>query len=206
MPPKTAEGFFFDLLHSCIALPGAMASCRRIMTGCLPAGLFSPARIERALSFVLIVAVLVAIGATVFIIVAPGEREKFTEFYILGPTGKATDYPTEFMSRTPQTVIIGIGNHESRDITYTVETFAVESRFDAMTNQSRVVSATLLDRFSVAVPDNRTIEQPYTFRIMDPDVNRLEFVLFVEAPPEETPANSLIESGYRNLHLWLRVH
>ncbi|WP_292491581.1 DUF1616 domain-containing protein [Methanoculleus sp. 10] len=166
----------------------------------------SAPRIERTLSLVLIAAVLVALGATVFIIVAPGEGEKFTEFYILGPTGKAADYPTEFMSRTPQTVIIGIGNHESRDITYTVETFAVESRFDDATNRSTVVSATLLDRFSVTVPDNRTVEQPYTFRIMDPDVNRLEFLLFAEAPPEEIPAGSLIGAGYRNLHLWLRVH
>ncbi|HOI62036.1 MAG TPA: DUF1616 domain-containing protein, partial [Methanoculleus sp.] len=132
--------------------------------------------------------------------------EKFTEFYILGPTGKAADYPTEFMSRTPQTVIIGIGNHESRDITYTVETFAVESGFDSAKNRPTVVSATLLDRFSVTVPDNRTVEQPYTFRIEDPDVDRLEFLLFAEAPPEEIPLDSLIGAGYRNLHLQLRVH
>ena len=185
--------------------PGGAGSRR---TAAAPKDLSSGSapRIERALSLVLIAAVLVALGATVFIIVAPGEGEKFTEFYILGPTGKAADYPTEFMSRTPQTVIIGIGNHESRDITYTVETFAVESRFDDATNRSTVVSATLLDRFSVTVPDNRTVEQPYTFRIMDPDVNRLEFLLFAEPPPEEIPAGSLIGAGYRNLHLWLRVH
>lgn len=166
----------------------------------------STSRFDRVLSVVLIAAVLVAAATTVFIIAAPKEGEKFTEFYILGPRGKAADYPTEFMSGTPQTVIIGIGNHEYRDITYTVETFTVESRFNNATNQSTIVSAALLDRFSVTVPHNKTVEQPYSFRIMNPDTNRIEFLLFAEAPPDNIPKNNLSEAGYRNLHLWLRVH
>jgi len=163
-------------------------------------------RFDRILSIVLIAAVLVAIATTVFIIIVPKEGEKFTEFYILGPRGKAADYPTEFMSGTPQTVIIGIGNHEYRDITYTVETFAVVSSFNAAANQSTIVSATLLDRFSVTVPHNQTVEQPYTFRIMDTNTNRIEFLLFTEDPPDSFPKNNISSAGYRNLHLWLRVH
>ncbi|NLB00311.1 MAG: DUF1616 domain-containing protein [Methanomicrobiales archaeon] len=166
----------------------------------------SPSRFDRILSVVLIAAVLIAIATTVFIITTPKEGEKFTEFYILGPRGKAADYPTEFMSGTPQTVIIGIGNHEYRDITYTVETFAVESRFNAAANQSTVVSAALLDRFSVTVPHNQTVEQPYTFRIMDPNTNRIEFLLFTGDPPDNIPTNNISNAGYRNLHLWLLVH
>jgi len=166
----------------------------------------SASRVSQVLAIVLSAVLLVAIGTTIFIIVAPDEGEKFTEFYILGPTGKAADYPTEFMAGTPQTVIIGIGNHEHREVTYTVETFAVESRLDTVKNQSTVVSATLLDRFSVTVPHNQTVEQPYTFRIGDPDTDRLEFLLFKEPPPEEIPESNLADAGYRNLHLWLRVH
>ncbi|KAF5042566.1 hypothetical protein DSECCO2_511270 [anaerobic digester metagenome] len=166
----------------------------------------SPSRFDRVLSVVLIAAVLVAVATTVFVIAVPKEGEKFTEFYVLGPRGKAADYPTEFMSGTPQTVIIGIGNHEYQDITYTVETYAVESRFNNATNQSRIFSATLLDRFSVTVPHNRTVEQPYSFQITDPDTNRLEFLLFKEEPPDNIPKNNLTGAGYRNLHLWLQVH
>lgn len=166
----------------------------------------SASRVNRVLGIVLAAALLVAVGTTIFIVVAPAEGEKFTEFYILGPKGTATDYPTEFMAGTPQTVIIGIGNHEYREITYTVETFAVESRLDSAKNQSTVVSATLLDRFSVTVPHNQTVEQPYTFRIPDPDTDRIEFLLFKEPPPEEIPESNLTDAGYRNLHLWLRVH
>jgi uncharacterized membrane protein len=161
---------------------------------------------SRVLSIVLVAAVLVAIATTVFIVVTPRDGEKFTEFYILGPKGKAADYPTEFMAGTPQTVIIGIGNHEYQEITYTVETYAVESRFNNATNQSTVVSATPLDRFSVTVPHNQTVEQPYSFRVVDSDANRLEFLLFKETPPADIPDSNLTEVAYRDLHLWLRVH
>ena len=166
----------------------------------------SISRLNQALIVILTLVLLAAIVMTVFIVVNPKEGEKYTEFYILGPKGRAADYPTEFMAGTPQTVIIGIGNHEYQDITYTVETYAIESRLNNATNRSTVVSATLLDRFSVTVPHNQTVEQPYSFRIMDPDVNRLELLLFKETPPEEIPKNRLIGAGYRNLHLWLRVH
>ncbi|HOI57384.1 MULTISPECIES: DUF1616 domain-containing protein [unclassified Methanoculleus] len=166
----------------------------------------SASRINRVLGIVLVAALLVAIGTTIFIVVAPDEGERFTEFYILGPKGTAADYPTEFMAGTPQTVIIGIGNHEHQEVTYTVETFAVESRLDTAKNQSTIVSATLLDRFSVTVPHNQTVEQPYTFRISDPDTDRIEFLLFKETPPDEIPVNNLTDASYRNLRLWLRVH
>jgi len=98
------------------------------------------------------------------------------------------------MAGTPQTVIIGIGNHEGQDITYTVQTFAVQSRFDNATNQSVIVSAVLLDQFSVTVPHNQTVEQPYTFRIMDSNTNRIEFLLFKEVPPENRSGSDLIDT------------
>ncbi len=177
-----------------------LAAMKEEFSGGVPSGA------NRVLSIVLVAAVLVAAATTIFIVVVPKEGEKFTEFYILGPKGKAADYPTEFMAGTPQTIIIGIGNHEYRDITYTVETFAVESRFDNATNQSAIVSATPLDRFSVTVPHNQTVEQPYSFRIMDSNTNRLEFLLFKETPPMNIPPANLTGAGYRDLHLWLRVH
>lgn len=161
---------------------------------------------EQILSIALIAIVLIAAGATIFIILTPGEGDAFTEFYILGPGGKAADYPTEFMAGTPQTVIIGIGNHERQDITYTVQTFAVQAKFDGVTNQTAITSAMLLDQFSVTVPYDQTVEQPYTFRIMDPDTNRIEFLLFKEVPPENRSGSDLIDASYRDLHLWLRVH
>jgi uncharacterized membrane protein len=162
-------------------------------------------RTDRLLSMILLVAIVVAIGATAYVVVVPKKGEKFTEFYILGPKGKAADYPTDFAAGTPQLVFIGIGNHEYEDITYTVETFAVHQVLDEKTNQSTIVSATLLDRFAVSVPNNATVEQPYSFRISDPNVNRVEFLLFKEPPQEGLNGSELIGASYRDLHLWVNV-
>jgi uncharacterized membrane protein len=160
---------------------------------------------DRALTIILIVAIIAAVATTIFVIVVPKEGEKFTEFYILGAQGKAADYPTDFAAGTPQTVIIGIGNHEYRNITYTVETLALNQVFDETTNQSTVVSAVPLERFTVTVPHNTTIEQPYTFSITDPSVNRLQFLLFETPPPETVTGSERINASYRDLHLWMRV-
>jgi len=39
-------------------------------------------------------------------------QEPFTEFYILGPEGKADNYPTDYVLGENGTVIVGIVNHE----------------------------------------------------------------------------------------------
>ncbi|GAI18944.1 unnamed protein product, partial [marine sediment metagenome] len=49
--------------------------------------------LDRILSIILVVAVLGALGMLGYVIAAPKVGEKFTEFYILGLSGKATDYP-----------------------------------------------------------------------------------------------------------------
>jgi len=161
--------------------------------------------LDRALSIILIVAIVAAVATTIFVIVVPKEGEKFTEFYILGSKGKAADYPTDFAAGSSQTVIIGIGNHEYRNITYTVETLALNQVFDETTNQSTLVSAVPVDRFTVTVPHNSTVEQPYTFSITDPSVNRLQFLLFETPPPEAVAGSERINASYRDLHLWMKV-
>ncbi len=162
-------------------------------------------RVDRALSIVLLASIFVAVATTAYVIAVPKEGEKFTEFYILGQKGKAADYPTVFTAGTPQTVIIGIGNHEYRNVTYTVETLALNQVFDETTNKSTILSSSLLDRYTVTVPHNETVEQPYTFTIDDPTVNRIEFLLFDGAPPEGLGTEELINESYRDLHLWVTV-
>lgn len=47
--------------------------------------------------------------------------EKFTEFYTLGLSGKATDYPKELAISAEAKVIVGIINQERETVTYRVE-------------------------------------------------------------------------------------
>lgn len=53
--------------------------------------------------------------------VAHQAGENFTEFYILGPEGKAADYPRELTVGEQEKVTVGIINRESRVVSYRVE-------------------------------------------------------------------------------------
>jgi uncharacterized membrane protein len=76
---------------------------------------------DKVLSVVLVVAILGAIGTLGYVVATPRVGEKFTEFYILGPDGKAENYPTELKVGEEGRVIVGIVNHEQVRTSYKVE-------------------------------------------------------------------------------------
>jgi len=81
----------------------------------------SGSRLNKALSVILTIAILGTIGVLIFIFAFPKGGEKFTEFYILGLDGKATDYPEELRPGETGKVIVGIVNHEQQTVSYRVE-------------------------------------------------------------------------------------
>ena len=170
--------------------------------------LFEPnqSRLDRALSVILVIAIVAAVATTIYVIVVPKEGEKFSEFYILGPGGKAADYPTRFPAGSEQSVIIGIGNHEYRNVTYTVETILLNQSYDNVTNTS-VISAYLpLDSLTATLSHNETQEFPYIFTVNDPKYNRLQFLLFNETVPlANVTGSDRVNASYRDLHLWITV-
>lgn len=180
----------------------------RAMVAGVRTELFAPgqSRLDRALSIILVIAIVAAVATTIYVIVVPKEGEKFSEFYILGQGGKAADYPTRFPAGSAQSVIIGIGNHEYRNITYTVETILLNQSYDTVTNTS-VISAYLpLDSFSATLPHNETREFPYNFTVTDPKYNRLQFLLFNETVPlANVTGSDRVNASYRDLHLWITV-
>ena len=180
----------------------------RAMLASVRLELFDPeaSRLDRGLSVLLVVAIVVALATTVYVIAVPKEGEHFTEFYILGPGGKAADYPTDFPAGTAQSLIIGVGNHEYREIPYTVEALALNQTFDPATNTSTIHAAEPLDRFVVTVPHNETRELPWEFSVPSTDYNRIEFLLFNETVPDPSvTGEDRINASYRDLHLWVRV-
>jgi uncharacterized membrane protein len=121
--------------------------------------LFPPggSRVERLLSAVLVVAIAAAAVTTVYVVAAPREGEKFTEFYILGPGGKAAGYPTDLVTGRPASIVIGIGNHEYRDVTYEVEMDLASQEAGAASNSSRIVAMERIDSYTVR---SRTMPPP----------------------------------------------
>lgn len=180
---------------------------RRIAEGLrselFPAG---SSRLDRALSAILVLIIVAAVATTVYVIVVPKEGEKFTEFYILGEKGKAADYPTDLHAGQAASVIIGIGNHEYRNVTYIVEMHSVDQEFDPVTNTSRVLSMERLVQFPVTLAHNTTYQEPHTFIVNSTRENQLKFLLFKDrAPPESVWGAERINLSYRDLHLWVKV-
>ncbi|GAB7016564.1 DUF1616 domain-containing protein [Methanogenium cariaci] len=162
--------------------------------------------LDRALSYILIVAILAAVITTVFVIVVPKEGEHFTEFYILGEEEMAADYPDRFPAGTPQFVIIGVGNHEYTAVNYIIETWAMNQTWIAEENRSEIYSMDLLDQIPVAVMHNETAEIPYNFTVTDVGANRIQFLLFMDAVPDDSVSGAeRVNASYRDLHLWVDV-
>jgi len=76
--------------------------------------------LDKALSIILVLAILAAIGTLGYAIATPKVGERFTEFYILGLDGMAADYPTELVVEEEGKVIVGIINQEHEIVSYWV--------------------------------------------------------------------------------------
>jgi len=70
------------------------------------------------ITWLLAAMLVLAICATVLIIVLPQPTEPFTELYLLGPGGKASGYPTDLTVNQTANVTVGVVNNENADINY----------------------------------------------------------------------------------------
>jgi uncharacterized membrane protein len=163
-------------------------------------------RTDRILSAILLIAILAAVVTTVNVIVVPKEGEKFTEFFILGEKGKAADFPTRLLAGENASLSIGIGNHEYRNVSYTVETWLVDMIFDETTNTSTLTRMDRLSRSTTGLAHNQTVVLPYSFVPGSTGYNRIEFLLFNESVPgDDVQGMERINRSYRDLHLWVTI-
>ncbi len=112
----------------------------------------------------LLILLVAAIAGTIYIIVAPHPGEPFTELYLLGPGGKASDYPTNLTVGQQGTVIVGVVNHENADTPYRLHvTFG---------------NATVSDQ-SFTLVNNQKWEKPLTFNATQRGTGqKIEFDLY----------------------------
>jgi uncharacterized membrane protein len=154
---------------------------------------FKPAntKSDRILSVILVIAIVLAINMLVYVIITPKEGEKFTEFYILGPGGKAEDYPTNLKVGEEGEVIIGIVNHEYANVTYQLEVR---------------LNGEVIEVKSVKLRHNEKWESPFTFRAKETGKDqKLEFLLFKNHFEKSVYGKEDKEEPYRSLHLWMDV-
>lgn len=135
-----------------------------------------------ALTIALLIALIALVGATIYIAVSPKIGERFTEFYILGPEGKAYNYPTNLTVGQEATVIIGVVNHEYEEVSYRIEV--------------RLDNETLDVIDGIRLAHGESWHYNYTFSINKPvERAKLEFILYREG----------LEGPYRTLWLWITV-
>ena len=156
--------------------------------------------LDKGLTVALAASVVVAAGTLAYVVLAPQPGKTFTEFYVLGPSGNASGYPTALNVSEAGFVIVGIGNHEAATMNYSVRIDLVGVRlvYNATSGFNDVVEVnrTTWSIINVPLADGRNWTQPYTFRINFTGIWKLQFLLFKD---------SEFSSAYRELHLYIRV-
>jgi uncharacterized membrane protein len=159
-------------------------------------------RVDRILTIILILSVLIAVITTIYVITFPKQGERFTEFFILGEHQKAADYPGQIAVGEQYPLYIGVGNHEYRPVTYMIRTYGMLMEFDNTTNTSRIITMDPLWQHSLTLAHNETAMIPYNLSVEKSGYNRIEFLLFNETVPGPAVSTSnLINASYRNLHI-----
>jgi uncharacterized membrane protein/LysM repeat protein len=152
----------------------------------VPLPRWSQVRLATVAQAVVVVLCLIGFGAAAaFLATSRGSSESFTEFYILGPDGRAEGYPRTLDLGDGLTVILGVVNHEGDAASYEVEA-AVDGQ-----------AAGLID--SLRLEDGERWEEPVTL-LPDQAGNsqKVEFLLY----REEVDG---VREAYRAVHLWVNV-
>ena len=137
---------------------------------------------DKALSAVLVISILAAISVLGYVLATPKVGEKFTEFYVLGPGGEASGYPTEISAGEEASVILGIVNHEQEKASYLVEIVV-----DGVSHS---------EKGPLNLENGEKWESQVTFQVDKPgNDQRIEFLLFKDNQTDI----------YRSLHLWVDV-
>jgi uncharacterized membrane protein len=173
----------------------------RIGNELFPAG---GSRIERLLSGVLVLVILIALLTTIYVLVIPRGGEPFTEFYVLGENQTASGYPDSVIAGENYPLYVGVKNHENRDVTFMIETWMGHTEFDTMTNTSRISAMDPSDYLSFTLGDNQSAIIPYNLSVQETGYDSVEFLLFNETVPGiDVMGSDRINASYRNLHLVL---
>jgi uncharacterized membrane protein len=162
--------------------------------------------VDYLINMTLVLIILFAVITTVYVMSTPKAGERFSEFYILGENQTASNYPDWIIARQNYPIYIGVVNHEYRNMSYTVETWLVETEFDNMTNTSRIIAMDPNDHLSFTLADNSTMIIPYNLSVKKTGYDRVEFLLFNESVPDlKVTGSDRINASYRDLHLRVTV-
>ncbi len=146
---------------------------------------------DKALSIVLIAAVLSTVGMLAYMVAVPKVSERFTEFYVLGLEGKMENYPAKLSVGEKGKVTLIIVNHEHAKVSYRIEASIDGERTKILLGETE------LDQIETgALVSEEPWEQEIGFVPQKTgNAQKVEFLLYQEGTAE----------AYRALHLWIDV-
>lgn len=189
-------------------------------------GFKGKAKNDKVLTIILVLSVLSSVVAVVYVVAVPRQGEQFTEFYVLGPGGKATDYPHNLSVGQSASVILGIANHEFRTVNYTVEVWLANETFSnnvTVVNHLLFVSefSVILNHVSANINGNWTPQWQQTYNFSSPVEGsyKIWFVLqvdglafhgvqdqdYVNTPAQTRFINMVNSKDYYSLNLNLNI-
>jgi uncharacterized membrane protein len=139
-------------------------------------------KLDKTISTILIILIILGVSAVVYIVINPQPNEKFTELYILGENGKAGNYPINMSASETGKVTVGIVNHENMKTSYNL---IVKSG-----------NNTIYHKSNLTLPSNGKIEIPVEFNLTKRGNNTVEFLLY--KLPDETKV-------YRSVYLTVNI-
>jgi uncharacterized membrane protein len=156
--------------------------------------------LDQGLAVILAASIFIGGGTLAYFVLTPRPGETFTEFYILGPDGKPSGYPRYLNASQPGTVILGIANHESTSVNYSIRIDLVGVRIvynaTSKSNETFEVNRTTWPMLDVALANGGNWTRAYMFRIDFAGLWKIQFFLF---------NNGDFSSPYRKLHIFVTV-
>ncbi|NHN58557.1 MULTISPECIES: DUF1616 domain-containing protein [Halorussus] len=165
-------------------------------------GFRTGSRITTILNFLLVITALIAAGSVYG--TTSNDMAPSTEFYLLTEDDngelRGTDYPTEYVQNENRSIVIGIGNNESVETTYTV--VVKLQRLHVYSGGIAILQERKLSKFSVSVtPDDTQLISHEVQPSMVGQELRLTFLLYKGDPP----SNPTMANAYREAHLFINV-
>lgn len=186
----------------------------------------SETKLDKALTIILVITIILAAATFIYILVAPKRIEHFTEFYLLGPKGKTEGYPSMLALGENATVVIGVNNQEYQTMNYTIEIWLINQSIfyneSENRNESIIHNMWFIDKITTTLdPVTVDLEHPwapqwkynYSFVIDKKGSFKLTFLLFTNPTGNysynidyKDIAEERIKSAYTELHLWINVN
>lgn len=131
-------------------------------------------------------ALFTSIIGVMYLAVNPLETttEPYTEFYILGPEGNASGYPTNLIVGETGQFTVGISNHEHEKMRYTVVL---------------ILENETITQWMVTVAEGETWEDTFSFTPDETGRKRLRVLLY------RGEVADVSTKPYRNLRLWVNM-